>query len=148
MFRWLRPFSLALALACAVSRSGAAEDVTKPTAPGNRAAEKYVAEAGADLAALDAHFQKYREAAERLSALYAKLAAKAEELGRIGSAGGASQGQLLAATKQMQDMQMSLGPQFIQIQGQLQSESRSYLAVSGIMKTKHDTVKNAINNIR
>ena len=35
-----------------------------------------------------------------------------------------------------------------QLQSQMQSENRSYTAVSNIMKTKHDTVKNSISNIR
>lgn len=30
----------------------------------------------------------------------------------------------------------------------MQQENRSYTAVSNIMKTKHDTVKNSISNIR
>ena len=38
--------------------------------------------------------------------------------------------------------------QYLQLQSQMQSENRSYTAVSNIMKTKHDTVKNSINNIR
>ena len=67
----------------------------------------------------------------------------------IGSAaGGDSQSQLLAATKQMQETQMSFNLQYLQLQNQMQNENRSYTAVSNIMKTKHDTVKNSINNIR
>ena len=31
---------------------------------------------------------------------------------------------------------------------QMQNENRSYTAVSNIMKTKHDTVKNSISNVR
>jgi hypothetical protein len=30
----------------------------------------------------------------------------------------------------------------------MQHENRSYTAISNIMKTKHDTVKNSISNIR
>lgn len=36
----------------------------------------------------------------------------------------------------------------LQLQTQMQSENRSYTAVSNIMKTKHDTVKNSISNVR
>jgi hypothetical protein len=67
--------------------------------------------------------------------------------GRAGG-GGASQDQLLAATQQMQDMQMSFNLQYLQLQSQMQAENRAYTAVSNIMKTKHDTVKNSISNIR
>jgi len=67
----------------------------------------------------------------------------------IGSAsGGDSQGALLNATKAMQETQMSFNLQYLQLQSQMQSENRSYTAVSNIMKTKHDTVKNSISNVR
>jgi hypothetical protein len=69
--------------------------------------------------------------------------------GAIGDAsGGSGQDQLLAATKQMQETQMSFNLQYLQLQSQMQNENRSYTAVSNIMKTKHDTVKNSISNIR
>lgn len=60
----------------------------------------------------------------------------------------ASQGQLLNATKQMQETQMSFNLQYLQLQSQMQHENRSYTAISNIMKTKHDTVKNSISNVR
>lgn len=53
---------------------------------------------------------------------------------------------LLNATKQMQETQMSFNLQYLQLQSQMQSHS--YTAVSNIMKTKHDIVKNSISNIR
>ena len=43
---------------------------------------------------------------------------------------------------------LSFNEQYLQLQSQMQSENRSYTAVSNIMKTKHDTVKNSISNIR
>jgi hypothetical protein len=64
------------------------------------------------------------------------------------AAGGGSQDQLLNATKQMQETQMSFNLQYLQLQSQMQAENRSYTAVSNIMKTKHDTVKNSISNVR
>ena len=64
------------------------------------------------------------------------------------AAGGGSQSALLAATQQMQETQMSFNLQYLQLQSQMQHENRSYTAVSNIMKTKHDTVKNSISNIR
>jgi septal ring factor EnvC (AmiA/AmiB activator) len=59
-----------------------------------------------------------------------------------------SQNQLLNATKQMQETQMSFNLQYLQLQSQMQHENRSYTAISNIMKTKHDTVKNSISNVR
>jgi hypothetical protein len=35
-----------------------------------------------------------------------------------------------------------------QLQSQMQNANRQYTKVSNIMKTKHDTVKNSISNIR
>jgi hypothetical protein len=67
----------------------------------------------------------------------------------IGAAsGGGSQDRLMAATQQMQETQMSFNLQYLQLQSNMQNENRQYTAVSNIMKTKHDTVKNSIRNIR
>ena len=74
----------------------------------------------------------------------------------IGSAGGAigsaasgnGQDQLLDANKQMAETQMSFNLQYLQLQSQMQNENRQFTMVSNIMKTKHDTVKNSISNIR
>ena len=69
--------------------------------------------------------------------------------GAIGAAaGGGAQDQLLEATRAMQETQMSFNLQYLQLQSQMQHENRSYTAISNIMKTKHDTVKNSISNIR
>jgi hypothetical protein len=64
------------------------------------------------------------------------------------TAGGQSQSQLLQATKQMQEMQQSFNMQYLQLQNQMQHENRSFTMLSNLMKTKHDTVKNSISNIR
>jgi hypothetical protein len=48
----------------------------------------------------------------------------------------------------MQETQMSFNLQYLQLQMQMQHENRAFTAVSNIMKTKHDTVKNSISNIR
>ena len=64
------------------------------------------------------------------------------------AAGGSSQTELMNATKDMQETQMSFNLQYLQLQSQMQNENRSYTAISNIMKTKHDTVKNSISNVR
>jgi hypothetical protein len=56
--------------------------------------------------------------------------------------------QSINQTKQMQETQMSFNLQYLQLQSQMQNENRSYTAVSNIMKSKHDTVKNSIKNVR
>jgi hypothetical protein len=53
-----------------------------------------------------------------------------------------------AATRQINEMQQLFNLQYLQLQSQMQHENRSYTAISNIMKTKHDTVKNSISNVR
>ncbi|HET9957430.1 MAG TPA: hypothetical protein VFQ61_23185 [Polyangiaceae bacterium] len=64
------------------------------------------------------------------------------------SGGPDAQGALLEATQEMQETQMSFNLQYLELQSQMQHENRSYTAVSNIMKTKHDTAKNSISNVR
>lgn len=54
----------------------------------------------------------------------------------------------LAAAKETQEMNQSFNLQYLQLQSGMQNENRQYSMVSNIMKTKHDTVKNSIGNIR
>jgi hypothetical protein len=46
------------------------------------------------------------------------------------------------------DVLMGFNQQYLQLQSQMQNENRSFAAISNIMKTKHDTVKNSISNVR
>jgi hypothetical protein len=55
---------------------------------------------------------------------------------------------MLTATKQMQEMNQGFNLQYLSLQDKLQNESRQFTLLSRIMKTKHDTAKNAINNVR
>lgn len=66
----------------------------------------------------------------------------------IDAAGNVKKGELFNATKQMQETQMSFNLQYLQLQNQMQTENRRFTAISNIMKTKHDTVKNSISNIK
>lgn len=54
----------------------------------------------------------------------------------------------MLATQEMHEMNMSFNLQYLQLQQKMQSENRQFAMVSNIMKTKHDTAKNAINNVR
>jgi hypothetical protein len=155
MFRRIRPLSGVVALTCIASGWSRAQVSVRSNAPaaGPQAAERYVAEIGADLTSLESHFQKYREAAEKVRELYAKLSARSAEFEKAvhafaTAARGSSQSELLEATKKMQETQMSFNLQYLQLQNQMQNENRAYTAVSNIMKTKHDTAKNSISNVR
>ncbi len=66
-----------------------------------------------------------------------------------GSAGGRSSTQsLMDQTKAMQEMQMSFNLQYLNLQNKMQNENRQFSTISNVIKTKHDTAKNAINNVR
>lgn len=67
-----------------------------------------------------------------------------------GGAGGApgSQQDLLNQTKGMQEMAQSFNLQYLQLQEKMQAENRSFSTVSNVMKTKHDTAKSSISNVR
>jgi hypothetical protein len=120
-----------------------------------------------EMAELDQHQQKCFEAARKLAELYSGLSQKADAVARAAgafksgkpanpgnngmissSSGSDTSGQLMAATQQMQETQMSFNLQYLQLQETMQNENRQYTMVSNIMKTKNDTVKNSISNIR
>lgn len=69
-----------------------------------------------------------------------------------GTGGGAptgnSQQDLLNQTKGMQEMMASFNLQYLQLQEKMQAENRSFSTVSNVMKTKHDTAKSSISNVR
>lgn len=69
-------------------------------------------------------------------------------LSDLANAGGDSTNALMIATKAMQEMNMSFNLQYLQLQQKMQDENRKFTALSNVMKTKHDTAKNAINNVR
>jgi hypothetical protein len=95
-----------------------------------------------------------------LSRLYDALSKKAAEVGKLAgtvrsgggiagaAAGGSSTQDLMNATQQMQEMQMSFNLQYLQLQESMQNTSRQYTAVSNILKSKHDTAKNVISNMK
>ena len=108
-----------------------------------RTLESCLAEMNGDVGAMQ---QVNRESIDLFNRF---LAALHEQRKQIEAAvGGGDTQALLNATKQMQETQMSFNLQYLQLQSQMQHENRSYTAVSNIMKTKHDTVKNSISNIR
>jgi hypothetical protein len=65
-----------------------------------------------------------------------------------GTGTAATNGQLMQATQNMQEKQMSFNLQYLGLQNSMQNENRQFTMVSNIMKTKNHTVKNSISNIR
>ena len=89
-----------------------------------KAALAALADAEAERKTLEQHHAALHEAGVEMAGLAARLM---DELG---------------------ESAMSFNLQYLQLQSQMQQESRAYTAVSNIMKTKHDTAKNSISNIR
>jgi hypothetical protein len=98
---------------------------------------------------------------DKLSSLSSELAKKAGAVGKIAGqnngknsglsgaqSSGSSSQDLMQATQQMQETQMSFNLQYLQLQEQMQNDSRQFTAVSNILKTKHDTAKSIIANIK
>ena len=99
-------------------------------------------------AELDANHADSARLEGQLIELVNAFAQKVADFLALVAAGRSTQDRLLAATKQMQETQMSFNLQYLQLQSQMQHENRAYTAVSNVMKTRHDTVKNSISNIR
>jgi hypothetical protein len=107
---------------------------------------------GDDVRKLDKSHEAYVKAAGELNGLYTKLVQKVREVSRL--AAGADRAKadrlekLLKAIEEMAEMSQSFNIQYLGLQQQMQDENRRFTLVSNIMKTKHDTAKNAINNVR
>ncbi|XXF76504.1 hypothetical protein P2318_26115 [Myxococcaceae bacterium GXIMD 01537] len=65
-----------------------------------------------------------------------------------GASGKGEQWDLLEAQKMMQAEGQAFNAAYLQLQNEMQRESREHNAVSNIMKVRHDSAKAAINNIR
>jgi hypothetical protein len=107
---------------------------------------------GDDVRKLDKSHEAYVRAAVKIDDLFAQLQAKAREVSRLAEeaekAPPARPERLIEAARQMGEMSQSFNIQYLDLQKQMQDENRRYTLVSNIMKTKHDTAKSAINNVR
>ena len=61
---------------------------------------------------------------------------------------GDSSAQMFMATRDLQEMNQQFNLQYLGLQEDMQAENRRYSALSNIMKTKHDTSKNCLNNLK
>ncbi len=66
--------------------------------------------------------------------------------GAAGAAGDAG-GDVLEATRTLQQQAQSFNLQYLQLQEAMQRESREFTSLTNVMKVKHDSAKAAINNI-
>jgi len=68
--------------------------------------------------------------------------------GPTGGASGAAPGQEAGSVESALAQSQEFNLYYLQLQEQLAAENRSYSAMSNVLKARHDTVKNAIGNIR
>ncbi|MEO1170744.1 MAG: hypothetical protein AAFX94_01660 [Myxococcota bacterium] len=55
---------------------------------------------------------------------------------------------VMQQTRELQELNQTFNLQYLNLQQNMQSENRQFTTLSNVMKTKHDTAKNAINNVR
>ena len=67
--------------------------------------------------------------------------------GATGGAAAGGDGDILEATRALQQEAQTFNLQYLQLQESMQRESREFQALSNVMKVKHDSAKAAINNI-
>ncbi len=70
--------------------------------------------------------------------------------GAAAGAGGAAaggEGDLLAATRALQQQSQSANLEYLQLQEGMQRENREFTTLSNVMRVKHDSAKSAIQNI-
>ena len=68
--------------------------------------------------------------------------------GVVGGSGSTMADQQMLRSEKMQEMNQKFNLQYLQLQQEMQGENRKFKTLSNIMKTKHDTAKATINNIR
>jgi hypothetical protein len=61
-------------------------------------------------------------------------------------AGGAPEA--IGRLEQLTEASQELNLQYLMLQQQMQDENRRYSVISNVLKTKHDTAKNSIGNVR
>jgi len=84
----------------------------------------------------------------KMATLYRTLSDKAASVGKLAATPGTSQSALMQATQRMQETQMSFNLQYLQLQENMQNDSRQYAALSNVLKTKQDTMKAALANMK
>ncbi|MBV8170355.1 MAG: hypothetical protein JO219_00295 [Candidatus Eremiobacteraeota bacterium] len=109
-------------------------------------AAKALDDSSAELAQLNSIYAQTMQTEQKLSRLYHDLDQKVIGYERTASA--SSSDDLMQATKQMQQTEMSFNLQYLDLQQQMQREDQEFTTVSNIMKSKHDAAKNALQNMK
>jgi len=111
-------------------------------------AVRAIEESSARLSELAAVHARIVQTNAEMSKVYSALSGKISEAGKMAGESGRSREQLLQALKQLDRMNQSFNMQYLGLQQKMQDESRRFTLLSNIMKTKHDSAKNSISNVR
>jgi hypothetical protein len=65
----------------------------------------------------------------------------------LGATGAGGDGDILEATRALQQEARTSNLQYLQLQEAMQRESREFTALSNVMRVKHDSARSAISNI-
>jgi hypothetical protein len=145
----VRTIAVALVLLLAGAVAVSQQTHQASTAADARAeAIRAIDESSAKLTELAAMQTRLMQSNAEMSKLFATLSRKITEVGKLAGERGRTQEQLVPAMKQLEEMNQSFNLQYLGLQQQMQDESRQFSLLSNIMKTKHDTAKNSINNLR
>ncbi len=64
------------------------------------------------------------------------------------ASGGDASAQMMMATHHMQELNQQFNLGYLQLQQTTQNDSRRFTAISNVMKTKHDTARNSLSNLK
>ncbi len=109
---------------------------------------KQVDDLSADSAQLDESHARTMKASEQMSQIHSALSSKVGSLCNSAEKARVSPAEIAKALNELCDVSRNSSMQYLQLQTAMQQENRQYTTVSNVLKTKHDTVKNSINNVR
>lgn len=145
--------------ACGAGSSSTGSRTAAPAGTRTQALQM-VQGAESDLDVLRAHHDSVMVVAARMSELYVRLSQAVEATGELSEDLQAARrarrsgevdriaGELDTELERLHEMNQSFSLQYLSLQQVIQQETRAFNLLSNVMKTKHESARNAINNIR
>jgi hypothetical protein len=132
------------------NRQATSRTLASPVAPATARGDSVTAidEASAQLAQLNESHDRTIKTSEEMLTIYSALSGKINDVCRIAENTNISPTEIAKRLADLCEAAESSNLRHLKLRTALESDNRSYTMLSNIMKTKHDTVKNAISNIR
>ena len=108
---------------------------------------KDIDDAAAQLVQLNASQARMMDTNKKMAEIHSALNEKVAGVCKVGN-NKVSPADAAKALSELCGVSMSYNTQYLALQTQMQNENRQYTTISNVMKTKHDTVKNSISNVR